>query len=264
MLDRKREETEFHNLISSKEVLEDQNLFAYYYSNAKYYSISEKSDASRKDWLQARCKGKSVLVLGCGNGAESFYLAREGANVIGIDLSDLCVENARKTALEQKLDNKARFLVMDAENMQFPDDSFDLVTATGMLHHTDFEKVIREVARVLKPEGEIIGLEPLAYNPVIQLYRRLTPHLRTEWETEHIFARKELDFAKPIFEKIEVRYFHLLTLFAVPFRKLKCFRQILSFLETLDQILLSLPLVRWLAWQIVFSFKRPIKRKLCN
>lgn len=72
-----------------------------------------------------RLEGKRVLDVGCGAGFFSILLAREGAQVTGIDLTDEMVENARTLASEAGA--PCEFFRMDAENPDFPPESFDLI-----------------------------------------------------------------------------------------------------------------------------------------
>jgi ubiquinone/menaquinone biosynthesis C-methylase UbiE len=85
------------------------------------------------------------------------------------------VEASKTLALEQVID----FLLMDAHFLGFADNYFDLVYGGAILHHLDIEIAIREIHRVLKPEGFMIFTEPLIHNPVLKLIRYLTPQTRT-------------------------------------------------------------------------------------
>jgi SAM-dependent methyltransferase len=186
-------------------------------------------------------------------------LARHGAEAVGIDISEVSIGNAKSKAIQEGVGNNSRFFVMDAEELQFDADCFDLVICGGVLHHLEVEKAYSELARVLKPDGEIICGEPLVHNPFIQHYRKRTPHLRTEWETEHILSKDSLELAKNYFGKVDVRCFHLAALAAVPFRNTPVFKFVLGFLEAADGFLLRLPLLKWQAWQVVFVLSQPKK-----
>jgi ubiquinone/menaquinone biosynthesis C-methylase UbiE len=97
-------------------------------------------------------KGKKILEIGCGSGAASCLFAREGANVIAVDITKEGVNMAKKNAGFQKL--KIRILQADAEKMDFPDESFDYVFSWGALHHSqDTIKTFKEVSRVLRKGG---------------------------------------------------------------------------------------------------------------
>jgi ubiquinone/menaquinone biosynthesis C-methylase UbiE len=186
-------------------------------------------------------------------------MAKCGAKVCGIDISEVSIKNCQAKAIQQGLEKNITFKIMDAETLDFKEDSFDIIVCSGVLHHLDIKKAYVELARVLKPEGEIICAEPLKYNPFIQLYRRMTPHLRTEWETEHILGMKEINLAKKYFAKVEARFFHLATLAAVPWRNWRGFNFILSLLETLDNLILKIPFLREQAWMVVFILSGPKK-----
>lgn len=264
---RKQEEIEFHNRLRNgffeqrwcKEAetrVKDDPLW----SNFKYYSVERKSLEYMRKWLKERCRGKVVLDYGCGNGEESLFVAREGASkVVGIDVSDTAIENCRKRALSIGLDRATDFRVNDGERLAFEDNYFDLAMEYGVLHHVDLDAAMRQLARVLKPQGQMICIETLGHNPIIRLYRNMTPHLRTKWEVEHIIEKKDFEKMANYFGSIHVCFFHLTTLAAVPFRNLSGFKAALTILEALDSILLKLPLLKWQAWMAVFILSEPRK-----
>jgi ubiquinone/menaquinone biosynthesis C-methylase UbiE len=194
------------------------------------------------------------------NGEFTLWLAETGVNATGIDISPVSIANATRLAEQQHLSDKAKFLVMDAEATSFPDAHFDFAVVNGVLHHLDLEKAYRELARILKPGGAVICTEALKHNVLIHLYRKMTPHLRSVWETEHILGKSEIDQAKPYFEKVEVsRFFHLATLAAVPFRKTPVFASVLKTLTAMDSVLLKVPFLQWQAWMAVFVLSNPRK-----
>jgi len=255
LLDRKEAERDLHDHLRG-ELRDDPH----YNSNAKFYAISQLEDAYRKQWLAARCKGKRVLDYCCGNGHFTLWLAEAGADVVGIDISPVSIANATKQADQKQLSDRVKFLVMDAEATSFPNDHFDLAVVNGVLHHLDLEKAYGELSRVLKPEGAVICTEALRHNLFIHCYRKMTPHLRSAWETEHILGKDEIARAKRYFEKVEIiRFFHLATLAAVPFRKTQAFAKMLKALEAVDSVLLQIPLLQRQAWMAVFVLSHPQK-----
>lgn len=103
----------------------------------------------------AAARGLKVLEIGCGMGTDGAQFAAAGADYTGIDLTEAAIELARKRFELSGL--KGQFRVADAENLDFADQSFDLVYSHGVLHHTpDIEAAVGEIHRVLKPGGRAI------------------------------------------------------------------------------------------------------------
>jgi tocopherol O-methyltransferase len=96
--------------------------------------------------------GSAVLDIGCGFGASSLYLAQKyKARATGITISPVQVEMARKAAVAAQLD--ARFLLMDAEALDFPQ-QFDLLwSVESISHYHDHRSFFANAARFLKPSG---------------------------------------------------------------------------------------------------------------
>jgi SAM-dependent methyltransferase len=145
---------------------------------------------------------------------------------------------------------------MDAEALDFPDNSVDLVCGVAILHHLDLAKSVGGIARILKPTGTAIFLEPLAHNPLINLYRRLTPQLRTE--DEHPLTMTDLRSFEDLFERVETRYFHLLSLSMAPCYWLPGHEKLVRILDTSDRILFQMaPFLRRYAWTAGLIFSKP-------
>jgi len=103
----------------------------------------------------AGARGSRVLEIGCGLGTDGAQFAKAGAYYTGIDLTEAAIELARTRFECSGL--AGEFHVADAENLDFADDSFDLVYSHGVLHHTpDTARAVREIHRVLKPGGRAI------------------------------------------------------------------------------------------------------------
>lgn len=99
-------------------------------------------------------RGKRCLDAGCGGGRGSVLMAQCGAReVIGVDLSPVNIESARKRARQKGLD-QVRFEQARLSSIPFTDESFDIVWCNGVLHHMeDPDKGLLEVSRVLKTGG---------------------------------------------------------------------------------------------------------------
>jgi ubiquinone/menaquinone biosynthesis C-methylase UbiE len=99
--------------------------------------------------------GKNVLEIGVGMGADHLEWARaRPRRLAGIDLTPRAVEFTRERLRMYGLESA--LAVSDAENLPFPDRSFDLVYSWGVLHHTpNTTRAIQEVHRVARPEGTV-------------------------------------------------------------------------------------------------------------
>jgi len=103
----------------------------------------------------AQAKGKQVLEIGTGNGADGAMFALNGGIYTGVDLTEAALEATRKHF--QVLGLRGTFQRENAEHLSFADETFDLVYSHGVLHHTpNTPAAIAEVWRVLKPNGQAI------------------------------------------------------------------------------------------------------------
>ncbi len=153
-------------------------------------------------------EGKRILDLGCGAGEAAVYFASQGADCFAFDLSPGMVEVAQ--ALAQKHNVQVKFAVAEAGRLPYPDQFFDLVFGNGVLHHVDFLVCAKEARRVLKPSGKAAFVEPLPYNPAIQLYRKIASEVRTDYETPLSF--KDIQKIRPIFNEFYHQEFWLASL----------------------------------------------------
>jgi ubiquinone/menaquinone biosynthesis C-methylase UbiE len=222
----------------------------------KYYRVPHASWLQYRNTLVKCGAGKQVLEYGCGTGSQSAYLERNGAErVVGIDLSDVAIAKARAAATTAKL-TRTDYFVMNAEQLDYPDNSFDLICGTAILHHLDLDRAFREVTRVLRPTGTAVFLEPLGHNPLINLYRWATPRLRTV--DEHPLLMRDLDLARRYFTSVKTDFFVLQSLLAMAFHG-SWFEPARDMLEFADAVLFKrLPYVRRYAWQVVLVLRGPV------
>jgi len=99
-----------------------------------------------------------VLDIGCGVGGTAIAIAkRYGVSVVGLNINEMQVERARKDARDNNLDDFVEFVVGDMTNMEFPDESFDVVMGIESTVHVDNKKkMLSEIYRVLKKDGRFI------------------------------------------------------------------------------------------------------------
>lgn len=108
-------------------------------------------------------RGRAVLEVGCGAGVDLARFARGGATVTGVDLASSAIDLAKANFEQQGL--RGNFRVADGEHLPFPDHSFDLVYAHGVVQYTgDPARLVRECHRVLRPGG----------NAIFQVYNRIS------------------------------------------------------------------------------------------
>jgi len=198
--------------------------------------------------VEPRARGARVLEFGCGDSSYAVKLNQWGGEVTAIDISDEAIEETRRRVAEAGCLNQTTLLRMNAEELDFPDGSFDLVIGRAILHHLDLAKSYAAIARVLRPGGAAVFLEPLAHNPLINLYRRLTPHLRTE--DEHPLTMRDLAAARRHFDAVQIQYFTLLSMAALPAaRAPRLFQRLLDGLDWADRALFRIAPAagRW-AW----------------
>ena len=103
---------------------------------------------------------KDVLEIGVGNGSHAQLLAARAKTYTGIDLTQYAVDSTSERIKQFKLDKPAvKILQMDAEKLDFPDDSFDFIWSWGVIHHSSNTKqILREMRRVLRPNGQAVTM----------------------------------------------------------------------------------------------------------
>jgi SAM-dependent methyltransferase len=214
----------------------------------KYYKSASQSKDYYHRQLEEDVEGKKVLEYGCGPGSAAFRLAELGGEIHGIDISDVAISQSQEKAEEMGLN--IDFQVMDAENLNFGDDTFDLICGSGILHHLDLKRSYSEIRRCLKPGGKAIFFEPLGHNPVINIYRNLTPKMRTD--DEHPLLLSDLKLAEDYFGEVEGKYFNL-TATAATFLP-----PLAGALHSIDRAVFKmLPYFRRHAWIVVLTFSKP-------
>ncbi len=159
--------------------------------------------------------GKTVLDYGCGPGYLTRYLFDQGAvHVTGIDVSEGEVEQARESAAREGFGDRSEFLVGDAHATGLPDDSFDLIVGSSILHHLDLRVALEEIRRILRPGGRAVFLEPMWHNPLLRLGRALTPSARTP--DEHPLTTADWDLCASIFDNFHHHEREFLTIPLMP------------------------------------------------
>jgi len=197
----------------------------------------------------------NLLVLGCGEVDISKYFLSKINQVIGIDISPKSIEKVNKIIKTKNLDEKVKVFVMDAHNLKFENESFNAIIGNGILHHLVIEKAICEIHRVLKKNGKILFQEPLGLNPILNIFRKKTPHARTK--NEHPLKLKDFKLIKKYFQ-FNSQGFYFFTILSFGFKtflRSKNLYKISRYLFTkIDSLLLSIfPFLKYLCWIVIIE-----------
>jgi len=131
------------------------------------------------DIMGDRLAGGVVLEYGCGAGWVTAELAARGGRVSAFDISPEAIARAATFLEKNHLLDACNLRVMAGERLEYPDGAFDLAVGFAVLHHLELPVALPELHRVLKPGGLGVFAEPLGSNPLINVYRRLTPRYRS-------------------------------------------------------------------------------------
>ena len=203
--------------------------------------------------------GKRVLEYGCGEGWITRDLARLGGNVCAFDISPQAAENTKRTLAVENLLDRCSVEVMPAERLLYEPASFDIAVGFAILHHLDLVKALAELHRVLKPGGVAYFAEPLATNPLIRIYRKLTPQFRTADEQPLVLSRMPSLLSS--FGSFEHREFYLTALGAIALLYLPGGARLFPFLSAglhrIDRALLrAVPQLGSWAWYTILQIKK--------
>lgn len=211
--------------------------------------------------------GKRLLDIGAGLGESSVYFAKLGAQVTVLDISPVMVKLALEVGRRHGVQLEG--MAGDVELLNLPESSFDIVYIANTIHHIrNRRRLFQQIRRTLKPGGSFFSWDPLAYNPVIWVYRRMARRVRAPDEVP--LTRRDVKLAGEYFANVGHREFWIagLALFVKYYlvdgvhpnqvrywKRILCeTRQTLWWwlpLRKLDQLLTRLPGVRWLAWNMV-------------
>jgi SAM-dependent methyltransferase len=225
-----------------------------------FYRFGALQEAEDHLWqILGDIKGKRVLEIGCGDGTATIRFAKAGAIVTSLDISGEMVELTKRVARDNGVEQQVTALHVGGEDIDFPDCTFDIVYGHSVLHHLNLEIAIPKIVSTLKWGGIATFLEPLDHNPLLSLFRLLTPHRRTPTERPLRLSRVELISTR--FSHFEHKEFYLFSLIAFIWyyglKSKSLFQRTMKALSPLDRtIFKTLPFMRRLAWVVVLRYTR--------
>lgn len=268
---------------SSKERLEKERVFHDEWAESEdlhaidIKTANEVCTAPEMRYITKRLgdlRDKRLLDVGCGLGEASVYFAMLGANVTSSDLSPGMLNAAAGLAKINGVEVQKH--LASAEDMALKEDQkFDVIYSGNLLHHVEIEETLKKVKPHLDDKGVLVTWDPLAYNPVINLYRLIATDVRTP--DEHPLKWSDLKLFEKHFEEVERKYFWFFTLIIFVFMALVQRRNpnkerfwkvvlhegdkwawLYKPLEKLDRFILAVfPPLRLLCWNVVIIASRP-------
>ncbi len=254
--DKLKAEAEYQNKRSRGE-LERHNV-----RRGKFYYLIKNAWVLYHKVMDENTKDKRIIVVGCAEGGVT-PLAKKGAKmVLGIDIADEPVKKLNESIKAEGLEDRAKAIVGNAEQLDLPEQSYDLICCSGVLHHLDVELSMQSWSKTLTKDGLVLMMEPMAMNPIIYLYRVLTPSMRTD--DEHPLLPKDIKVLRKYFNKVTVNGFVLTSIFSLIFAYLPNIfslkEKTFKMLESLDRGLLKIfPGLVYLCWTSIIVLEEPVR-----
>ncbi len=228
---------------------------AYYGSLTRPPALRNPSRFLESFFLRESLDGKRVLDFGCGTGPFSIFFAKRGAHVTGIDINAHSIRRAKENAKRHHVESLCRFLEGDGQTLPFENETFDHIISIEVLSFVHLDKAMREIARVLKPNGTVLIQDTLGHNPIWNLNRKikLWRGKKTRFQVDHILKKEDFKCFDAHFSSVETRYFDLTTLSLFPFRFAfeRPITVVSEQLAKLDHALLRTALLQPLAFKFV-------------
>ncbi len=217
--------------------------------------------------------GRTLLDVGCGLGEAAVYFALLGADVTATDISPGMCDAARRLAEHNGV--KIKTHVSASEDLGFPAETkFDVIYTGNTLHHVDIAATMPLLLKHLKPDGVFVSWDPVAYNPAINYYRRHAMEVRTE--DEHPLRLADIRAVRANFKESKIAWFWLSTLLLFIIMKFvqrrdpnkeRYWKKVIEEadawawlywpLADLDRVLLHIPFLRPLCWNVVIVGRGP-------
>ncbi|MFZ4547900.1 MAG: class I SAM-dependent methyltransferase [Bacteroidales bacterium] len=190
-----------------------------------------------------------ILELGCGTGYFTKEIVSTGAFVTAIDISPELLNIAKKEITATNVS----FLLDNAYDLSFKENSFDKILGSSVLHHLEIRKAICEMFRVLKPGGRILFTEPNMMNPQIAMQKNIPSLKRKLGDSpdETAFFRWTLKrlLHETGFNAIEITPFDFLHPSLSPL--------LIPFISCLGSIVEKTPVIKEIAGSLYITAQKP-------
>ena len=241
-----KREKDFHNKLHLSEELKREK-------QGKFYKALYGLYSDFLNILKDETKTKYVLDFGCGTGNfTEKVISFNPKKIVAVDISEEAIKIAKNNSILNS--NNIEYRVENCEDLSLNSDSFDIAYGSGILHHLNLNKSLPELKRILKKDGKIIFIEPMATNPIINLYRKFTPNARTS--DEHPFKLSDIEFIKSLFANVEVKYYGFFTLVCFLFYKEPEKSNLFQILKKMDEKILNSRYFKFLAWSVLIKAKK--------
>jgi len=164
-------------------------------------------------WLLKKLKlqqGEKVLDIGCGNGSQILAYSQVTNNIVGIDLSESLLREAKKRIKEFAPGKDFVLIRENGENIPFKENTFDVVTCNFAIYYMNEKKVMTEIKRVLKPYGRFLIASPPddTSREMVEMHYRVAKYIPPQYQPGSSDLRKEvLPVAKKIFCNLSLELF---------------------------------------------------------
>ena len=240
-----RREKEFHDELHILNKRRFQN---------KFYKAIYNLYEDFFDILKTKVQSKDVLDYGCGMGNVAEKVINfKPKKLVAIDVSGEAIKKAKSETKSEE--NKIDYRVENCENSNLSSDAFDIIYGSGILHHLNLNKSLKELNRMLKKGGIMLFAEPMATNPIINIYRKFTPKARSA--DEHPLTFQDIKLIESIFKNVETKYYSFLTLVFLPFfYKSQKDSKFFHFISGIDRMILKTKYLRFLAWSVLVKAEK--------
>ena len=228
--------------------------------NQGFYQLDITRDIREKVFCQiGNLCDKRILDYGCGSGWMAIEFAKKGGGVVAVDLSGNLLRKAREDAVRNRVYDRMIFCQMDGEELGLKNCELDLAYGNAILHHIDLKEALNQIYYILKKGGIAYFIEPLGYNPLINIYRKFTPDKRTI--DEKPFTVKEINVIKKKFANYRFEYYFFLALLSFfwvyIFKNDTIFLKTLELLKQVDKALLkAFPFLQKYCWLVLIRLKK--------